>query len=121
MAQVVLGLTDIISAIIHAIDLSNYVNESLARYVAIGISCDTNDNARLCQLEITAGLAANAPSIPAFFNTEEKTYLTLGAVYFRWDSKVSSKSNIRDCEIPIKLRCVRCILGKCRFQILDQR
>lgn len=105
----------------YTIDLSSYVNESLARYVAIGISCDTNDNARLCQLEITAGLAANAPSIPAFVNTEEKTYLTLGAVYLSGGTTSISKSNIRDYRNTNKCGYVRCILGKCKVsEILDQ-
>lgn len=105
----------------YTIDLSSYVNESLARYVAIGISCDTSDSARLCQLEITAGLAANAPSIPAFINTDEKTYLTLGAVYLSAGTTSISKSNIRDYRNTNKCGYVRCILGKCKVsEILDK-
>ena len=105
----------------YTIDLSSYVNESLARYVAIGISCDTSDSARLCQLEISAGLAANAPSIPAFVNTEEKTYLTLGAVYLSAGTTSIAKSNIRDYRDTTKCGYVRCILGKCKVsEILDK-
>lgn len=99
----------------YTLDLSKYVDESLSRYVTIGISCDTSDNVRACKLEVKSGTAATSPAIPVFTNTDAKTYLTLAAVYLKGGAKTISKSNIRDVRADEnKCGYVKCILGKCR-------
>ena len=70
-----------ISDTLHTIDLSSYVDESLNRYVAIGIYCDRST--RTCGIRILAGTAATSPTIPAFTNNNVTTYLTLAVVRLR--------------------------------------
>ncbi|MGN0354195.1 MAG: hypothetical protein ACI4EI_03865, partial [Muricoprocola sp.] len=36
----------------YTLDLRQYVDESLSRYVIIGISCDVSDSVRACKLEV---------------------------------------------------------------------
>ena len=64
----------------YTLDLRQYVDESLSRYVTIGISCDVSDSVRACKLEVKPGTAATSPSVPVFENTDTKTYLTLASV-----------------------------------------
>ena len=99
----------------YTLDLSKYVDESLSRYVTIGISCDVSENVRACKLEVKSGTAATSPSIPVFENTESKKFLTLAAVYLKGGTKTISSSNIRDMRADEK-KCgyVKCVLGKCR-------
>ena len=42
----------------HTLDLSRYVDESLSKYLIIGIYCDTSDSVRKCDMEVKAGTAA---------------------------------------------------------------
>ena len=70
-----------ISDTLHTIDLSSYVDESLNRYVAIGIYCDRST--RTCGIRVLAGTAATSPNIPAFTNNNVTTYLTLAVVRLR--------------------------------------
>ncbi len=97
----------------YTLDLSKYVDESLSRYVTIGISCDTSDNVRACKLEVKSGTAATSPEVPFFTNTDNKTYLTLAAVYLSGGATKITK--IRDYRENEKY-CgyVKCVLGKCR-------
>lgn len=97
----------------YTLDLSKYVDESLSRYVTIGICCDTSDNVRACKLEVKSGTAATSPEVPFFTNTDNKTYLTLAAVYLSGGATKITK--IRDYRENEKY-CgyVKCVLGKCR-------
>ena len=99
----------------YTLDLRQYVDESLSRYVIIGISCDTSDSVRACQIEINAGTAATSPSVPALENTDTKTYLTLASVRLNNGTTTISQSNIKDYHSDEK-KCgyVKCILGKCK-------
>ena len=101
--------------IAYKLDLKKYVDESLNRYVIIGISCDTSDSVRACQIEVKAGTAATSPSVPAFQNTDTKKYLTLAAVRLNNGITEISQSDITDYRSNEK-KCgyVKCILGKCR-------
>ncbi len=97
----------------YTLDLSKYVDESLSRYVTIGICCDTSDNVRACKLEVKSGTAATSPEVPFFTNTDNKTYLILAAVYLSGGATKITK--IRDYRENEKY-CgyVKCVLGKCR-------
>ena len=99
----------------YTLDLSKYVDESLSRYVTIGISCDVSENVRACKLEVKSGTAATTPSIPVFEDTASKKFLTLAAVFLKGGAKSIADSNIRDMRADEK-KCgyVKCVLGKCR-------
>ena len=99
----------------YTLDLRQYVDESLSRYVIIGISCDVSDSVRACKLEVKSGTAATSPSVPAFENTDTKTYLTLASVRLNGGITSISQSNIKDYRSDEnKCGYVKCILGKCK-------
>ena len=102
-----------ISDTLHTIDLSSYVDESLNRYVAIGIYCDRST--RTCGIRILAGTAATSPTIPAFTNNNVTTYLTLAVVRLRAGTTAILDSDLTDCRADeSKCGYCKCILGKCR-------
>lgn len=80
----------------YTLDLRQYVNESLSRYVIIGISCDVSDSVRACKLEVKSGTAETSPSVPVFENTDTKTYLTLASIRLNGGITSISQSNIKD-------------------------
>ena len=99
----------------YTLDLTKYVDESLSRYVTIGISCDVSENVRACKLEVKSGTAATSPSIPVFEDTASKKHLTLAAVYLKGGAKTITDGNIRDMrENEEKCGYVKCVLGRCR-------
>ena len=102
-----------ISDTLHTIDLSSYVDESLNRYVAIGIYCDRST--RTCGIRILLGTAANDPVIPTFTNNNVTTYLTLAAVRLRARATELTAEDVIDYrEDESKCGYCKCILGKCR-------
>lgn len=96
-------------------DLSQYVDESMSKYIIIGIYCDTSDAVRKCDIEIKEGTAATSPAVPVFTNTQTRTYLTLAAIRLSAGTTEIKQSNITDYR-ENETRCgyVRCILGKCK-------
>ena len=99
----------------YTLDLRQYVDESLSRYVTIGISCDVSDSVRACKLEVKSGTAATSPSVPVFENTDTKTYLTLASIRLNGGITSISQSNIKDYRSDEnKCGYVKCILGKCK-------
>ena len=99
----------------YTLDLTKYVDESLSRYITIGISCDVSENVRACKLEVKSGTAATTPTIPMFENTANKKFLTLAAVFLKGGAKSITDGNIRDMrEDENKCGYVKCVLGKCR-------
>ena len=102
-----------ISDTLHTIDLSSYVDESLNRYVAIGIYCDRST--RTCGIRVLAGTAATSPTIPTFTNNNVTTYLTLAVVRLRAGTTSILDSDLTDCRADeSKCSYCKCILGKCR-------
>ena len=102
-----------ISDTLHTIDLSSYVDESLNRYVAIGIYCDRST--RTCGIRVLAGTAANDPVIPTFTNNNVTTYLTLAAVRLRAGATELTAEDVLDYRTDeSKCGYCKCILGKCR-------
>lgn len=96
----------------YTFDLSSYVNESLGRYLSVGICCNTGENYRKIEFEILAGTPATSPSIPRFKDTETKTYLTLCAI--RIDAGATEIKVTDYRENSTYCGYVRCILGKCK-------
>ena len=72
------------------------MDESLSRYITIGISCDVIENVRACKLEVKSGTAATTLAIPVFEDTANKKFLTLAAVFLKGGVKSIADSNIRD-------------------------
>ncbi len=101
-----------ISDTAYTYDLSRYVDESLPRYMAIGICCNTSENVRNVSFEILAGTPASNPAIPRFQNTDYKKYLTLCII--RLDAGTSELSITDYRENSNYCGYVRCILGKCK-------
>lgn len=105
----------------YTIDLQRYVDESLSRYVTIGISCDVSDNARECKLEVLQGTASTGASIPTFESTDTKTFLTLGAVKLVGGATSISDQDITDYRSDdTKCGFCKCILGKCRVTEMQE-
>lgn len=106
----------------YTLDLSRYVDESMSKYLIIGIYCDTSDTVRKCDIEVKAGTAATTPAIPNFANSQTKTYLTLAAVRLNAGVTEIKQSGITDYrESSTKCGYVRCILGKCKVsEMLDE-
>ncbi len=99
----------------YILDLSQYADSSLPRYVTVGISCDTQESVRSVQIEVLAGTPAVAPFIPSFSNNDTKTTLTLCQVRVNGGSSGITASNITDCRADeSKCGYCKCILGKCR-------
>lgn len=99
----------------YTLDLSRYVDESMSKYLIIGIYCDTSDAVRKCDIEVKVGTAATTPAIPNFTNTTARTYLTLTAIRLNAGVAEIKQSNITDYrENASKCGYVRCILGKCK-------
>ena len=96
----------------YTFDLSSYVNESLGRYLSVGICCNTGENYRKIEFEILAGTPATSPSIPRFKDTETKTYLTICAI--RIDAGATEIKVTDYRENSTYCGYVRCILGKCK-------
>lgn len=106
----------------YTLDLSRYVDESMSKYLIIGIYCDTSDAVRKCDIEVKVGTAATSPAIPTFTNSQTRTYLTLAAIRLNAGVTEIKQSNITDYrENTSKCSYVRCILGKCKVsEMLDE-
>ncbi len=64
----------------YSIDLTEYQDESLPRYVSIAIVCDTSESVRAVRLEIVPGTPAENPALPVIPTDENRTRLLLYAV-----------------------------------------
>ena len=99
----------------YSIDLSEYQDESLPRYVTIGIVCDVSEGVRDVRIEVVAGTPAENPSVPFIPVDANRTKLTLYAVRLNVGAKSLSEFDWFDYREDNNL-CgyCRCILGKCR-------
>lgn len=99
----------------YTLDLSRYVDESLSKYLVIGIYCDTSDSVRKCDMEVKAGTSATSPIIPTFTGSKTRTHLTIASIYLRAGTTEIKQSNISDYRESVsKCGYVKCILGKCK-------
>lgn len=88
------------------IDMKQYADASLYRYVAVGISCDADSSVRSCAIEVAIGLAGESSIASAkFVNTDTKKYLPICTVRIDPTGKISGIYDNREF--------VKCILGKC--------
>lgn len=99
----------------YTIDLTEYQDESLPRYVAISILCDRSESVRSVALEITAGTPAENPTPPTFPTDENKTRLLLYAVRLNVNAISLTSQDWFDYRDNSQV-CgyCKCILGKCK-------
>ncbi|MBR7084503.1 MAG: leucine-rich repeat domain-containing protein, partial [Oscillospiraceae bacterium] len=95
--------------------MSEYQDESLPRYVTIGIVCDVSEGVRDVRIEVVAGTPAENPSVPPIPIDANRTKLTLYAVRLNVGATSLSKFDWFDYRNDNNL-CgyCRCILGKCK-------
>ena len=99
----------------HTIDLAEYQDESLPRYVAISILLDTSESVRSVSLEIIPGTPAESPSLPSFPANENKARLFMYAVRLNVGAISLTERDWYDYRED-KNVCgyCKCILGKCK-------
>ena len=99
----------------YSIDLTEYQDESLPRYVSIAIVCDTSESVRAVRLEIIPGTPAENPALPVIPTDENRTRLLLYAVRLNVGATSLSKFDWYDYREDSNV-CgyCRCILGKCK-------
>ena len=105
----------------YSIDLTEYQDESLPRYISIAIVCDTSESVRAVRLEIVPGTPAENPVLPGIPTDENRTRLLLYAVRLNVGATSLSKFDWYDYRDDSNV-CgyCRCILGKCKVaEILD--
>ncbi len=105
----------------YSIDLTEYQDESLPRYISIAIVCDTSEIVRAVRLEIVPGTPAENPALPVIPTDENRTRLLLYAVRLNVGATSLSKFDWYDYREDSNV-CgyCRCILGKCKVaEILD--
>lgn len=105
----------------YSIDLTEYQDESLPRYVSIAIVCDTSESVRAVRLEIVPGTPAENPALPVIPTDENRTRLLLYAVRLNVGATSLSKFDWYDYrEDSNACGYCKCILGKCKVsEILD--
>ena len=99
----------------YSIDLTEYQDESLPRYVSIAIVCDTSESVRAVRLEIVPGTPAENPALPVIPTDENRTRLLLYAVRLNVGATSLSKFDWYDYREDSNV-CgyCKCILGKCK-------
>ena len=99
----------------YSIDLSEHLDESLPRYVAIAIVCDKSESVRKVQLEIIPGTPAENPSIPQIPTDENRKRLLLYAIRLNVGRENLTNADWFDCREDANV-CgyCKCILGKCK-------
>ncbi len=100
----------------YTIDLSEYQDESLPKFVTVSIVCDTSEDVRNIHIEVTAGTPAINPETVDFADTPQKTMLRLYNIRLNPSATSLSESDLYDCrEDENNCGYVKCILGKCRI------
>ena len=78
----------------YTIDLTEYQDESLPRYVAIAILLDVGESVRNVSLEITPGTPAENPSLPSLPTDEYKTRLLMYIERTRMSAATANASSV---------------------------
>lgn len=99
----------------YTIDLSEYMDESLPRYVAISIVLDTAESVRNVTLEIFPGTPAENPGLPTFPSSDTQKRLFMYAVRLNPGATELSDRDWYDYREDSNV-CgyCKCILGKCK-------
>lgn len=99
----------------YSIDLSEYQDESLPRYVGIAIYLDTTESVRSVTLKLFPGTPAENPSLPSIPQDEDHVRLLMYAVRLNPTATSLTEHDWFDYREDANV-CgyCRCILGKCR-------
>lgn len=103
----------------HSISLSEYMDESLPRYAAVSIVCDTSEDVRDVHIEITAGTPAENPTTVEFQPDDYKKRLILYNIRLNPGAANLSEYDWFDHRNDENI-CgyCKCILGKCKVSEL---
>ena len=99
----------------YSIDLSEYMDESLPRYVGIAIYLDTTESVRSVTLRLFPGTPAESPQLPTIPQDADHVRLLMYAVRLNPDATSLTERDWYDYREDRNV-CgyCRCILGKCR-------
>ena len=99
----------------YSIDLSEYQDESLPRYVGIAIYLDTTESVRSVTLKLFPGTPAESPQLPSIPQDEDHVRLLMYAVRLNPGATELSERDWYDYHEDRNV-CgyCRCILGKCK-------
>ena len=99
----------------YSIDLSEYMDESLPRYVGLAIYLDTTEAVRSVTLKLFPGTPAENPQLPSIPQDEDHVRLLMYAVRLNPGATELSERDWYDYREDRNV-CgyCRCILGKCR-------
>ena len=99
----------------YTIDLSEYMDESLPRYVGIAIYLDTTESVRNVTLKLFPGTPAENPTLPSLPTDENKTRLLMYAVRLNPGATDLTERDWYDYREDSNV-CgyCKCILGKCK-------
>ena len=100
----------------YTIDLSEYMDESLPRYVGIAIYLDTTDSVRSATLKLFPGTPAESPSLPSIPQDADHVLLLMYAVRLNPGATELSDRDWWDYREDANV-CgyCKCILGKCKI------
>ncbi len=99
----------------YTIDLSEYMDESLPRYVGIAIYLDTTESVRSVTLKLFPGTPAENPQLPSIPQDEDHVRLLMYAVRMNPGASRITESDWFDYREDANV-CgyCKCILGKCK-------
>lgn len=99
----------------YSIDLSEYMDESLPRYVGLAIYLDTTEAVRSVTLKLFPGTPAESPQLPSIPQDEDHVRLLMYAARLNPGATELSERDWYDYREDRNV-CgyCRCILGKCR-------
>lgn len=105
----------------YSIDLTEYQDESLPRYVGIAIYLDTTEAARNVSLKLFPGTPAESPTLPTIPQDDDHARLLMYAVRINVGATSLTEHDWYDYrEDGNVCGYCRCILGKCKVsEILD--
>ena len=99
----------------YSINLSEYMDESLPRYVGIAIYLDTTESVRSVTLKLFPGTPAESPQLPSIPQDEEHVRLLMYAVRLNPGATSLTERDWWDYREDANV-CgyCKCILGKCK-------
>lgn len=106
----------------YGIDLAQYKDNSLPRYVSIAVVCDTSDDVRKIDFEVLVGKPAESPEIPTVGENEHRKGLRMYAVRLNPSATSLTRDDWYDFrEDDGYCGYCKCILGKCKVsEMLEQ-
>ena len=104
----------------YSIDLSEYMDESLPRYVGIAIYLDTTEAVRSVTLRLFPGTPAESPSLPSIPQDADHVRLLMYAVRLNPGATSLNERDWYDYREDANV-CgyCKCILGKCQVTVMQ--